>query len=57
MIIISHTLSQIIDAGKIIVMEQGGHETVYDKSGTGKKRFDAMARSLNIDKIAKTMND
>ncbi|HOZ77462.1 MAG TPA: ABC transporter ATP-binding protein [Ferruginibacter sp.] len=62
-IIISHSISQIIDADKIIVMEkgrvveQGDHETVYDKGGTYKKIFDAMAHSLNIEKIAKTMNE
>jgi len=62
-IIISHSISQIIDADKIIVMEkgrvveQGDHEAVYEKGGTYKKIFDAMAHSLNIDKIAKTMNE
>lgn len=62
-IIISHSISQIIDADKIIVMEkgrvveQGDHETVYAKGGTYKQIFDAMAHSLNIEKIAKTMND
>jgi ABC-type multidrug transport system fused ATPase/permease subunit len=62
-IIISHSISQIIDADKIIVMEkgrvaeQGDHETVYDNGGTYKKIFDAMAHSLNIEKIAKTMNE
>ena len=62
-IIISHSISQIIDADKIIVMEkgkvveQGDHETVYDKAGTYKKIFDAMAHSLNIEKIAKTLDD
>ena len=62
-IIISHSISQIIDADKIIVMEkgkvveQGDHEAVYDKAGTYKKIFDAMAHSLNIEKIAKTLDD
>ena len=62
-IIISHSISQIIDADKIIVMEkgrvveQGDHETVYDKAGTYKSIFDAMAHSLNIEKIAKTLNE
>lgn len=62
-IIISHSISQIIDADKIIVMEkgrvveQGDHESVYDKAGTYKKIFDAMAHSLNIEKIAKTLDD
>ena len=62
-VIISHSISQIIDADKIIVLEkgrvveQGTHETVYDKNGTYKKIFDAMAHSLNIEKIARTLND
>jgi ABC-type multidrug transport system fused ATPase/permease subunit len=62
-IIISHSISQIIDADKIIVMEkgrvveQGDHETVYERGGVYKQIFDAMAHSLNIEKIAKTMND
>jgi ABC-type multidrug transport system fused ATPase/permease subunit len=62
-VIISHSISQIIDADKIIVLEkgkvaeQGTHETVYDKDGAYKKIFDAMAHSLNIDKIARTLNE
>ena len=62
-VIISHSISQIIDADKIIVLEkgkvveQGTHETVYDKNGAYKKIFDAMAHSLNIEKIARTLND
>jgi ABC-type multidrug transport system fused ATPase/permease subunit len=62
-IIISHSISQIIDADKIVVLEkgrvveQGDHETVYDKAGTYKTIFDAMAHSLNIEKIAKTLNE
>ena len=62
-VIISHSISQIIDADKIIVLEkgkvveQGTHETVYDKNGAYKKIFDAMANSLNIEKIARTLND
>jgi ABC-type multidrug transport system fused ATPase/permease subunit len=62
-IIISHSISQIIDADNIIVLEkgrvveQGDHETVYDKAGTYKSIFDAMAHSLNIEKIAKTLNE
>jgi ABC-type multidrug transport system fused ATPase/permease subunit len=62
-IIISHSISQIIDADKIIVMEkgrvveEGEHEMVYDKGGTYKKIFDAMAHSHNIGKIARTMEE
>ncbi len=60
-IIISHSISQIIDADMIIVMdkgrvvETGTHEEVYNLKGTYAKIFDAMVDSLNIDKIAKTM--
>lgn len=60
-IIISHSISQIIDADLIIVMdkgrvvETGTHEDVYKLKGTYAKIFDAMVESLNIEKIAKTM--
>lgn len=59
-IVISHSISQIIDAERIYVMEEGEvvesgiHEEVYRNGGAYKKIFDAMARSLNLDKIAKT---
>lgn len=62
-IIISHSISQIIDSDKIYAMEQGkvmesgAHEEIYDQNGIYKNIFDAMARSLNIDKIAKTLED
>ena len=59
-IVISHSLSQIIDADWIYVMEEGKvvesglHQEVYNAGGAYKKIFDAMARSLNLDKISKT---
>lgn len=62
-IIISHSISQIIDSDNIFAMEMGkvvesgSHEEIYDQNGTYKSIFDAMARSLNIDKIAKTLED
>lgn len=62
-IIISHSISQIIDSDKIYVMrkgqiaESGTHETLYHNNGAYKEIFDAMARSLNIDKISKTLDD
>lgn len=62
-IIISHSISQIIDSDKIYAMEQGkvmesgAHDEIYDQNGIYKNIFDAMARSLNIDKIAKTLDD
>ncbi len=60
-IIISHSISQIIDADCIYVMkdgyvvESGSHEDIYNMNGTYKDIFDAMARSLNIEKISKTL--
>jgi len=62
-IIISHSISQIIDAENIIVLdkgrvaEQGQHEVLYENKSTYFEIFNAMANSLNIDKIAKTMSD
>lgn len=62
-IIISHSISQIIDSDYTYVMKQGEvvehgvHEDVYRQNGTYKEIFDAMAKSLNIDKIAKTYED
>jgi len=62
-IIISHSISQIIDADRIYamekgrVMEAGSHDEIYAQNGTYKKIFDAMARSLNIEKIAKTYDE
>jgi len=58
-IIISHSISQIIDADEIYALknghvEQGGTpEQVYRQGGVFKEIFDASARSLNIDKIAR----
>ncbi len=62
-IIISHSISQIIDSNCIYVMkegrvvESGTHEELYRHEGTYKEIFDAMARSLNIDKISKTLEE
>ncbi|MCD0187072.1 MULTISPECIES: ABC transporter ATP-binding protein [Acinetobacter] len=62
-IIISHSLSQIIDADYTYVMkegriaEHGEHDTLYHQNGVYKEIFDAMAKSLNIEKIAKTFED
>jgi ABC-type multidrug transport system fused ATPase/permease subunit len=60
-IIISHSLSQIIDADYIYAMkdgtivEHGTHEEVYQNGKVYREIFDASARSLNIEKIAKTI--
>lgn len=62
-IIISHSLSQIIDADYTYVMkegciaEHGEHDALYHQDGIYKEIFDAMAKSLNIEKIAKTFED
>jgi len=62
-VIISHSISQIIDADVIYAMkegrvaEAGPHETVYRLNGVYREIFDASARSLNIEKIAKTYDD
>ncbi|WP_173912190.1 ABC transporter ATP-binding protein [Acinetobacter sp. Marseille-Q1618] len=62
-IIISHSLSQIIDADYTYVMkeghiaEHGEHDDLYHQDGAYKEIFDAMAKSLNIEKIAKTFED
>jgi ABC-type multidrug transport system fused ATPase/permease subunit len=61
-ITISHSISQIIDSHCIFVMkngyvvESGTHDEIYHLDGTYKEIFDAMARSLNIDKISKTLD-
>ncbi|MNP81342.1 putative multidrug transporter membrane [compost metagenome] len=58
----SHSISQIIDSNEIVVMEKGRvvekgiHEDLYDRRGTYYKIFSAMANSLNLDKISKTLN-
>lgn len=60
-VIISHNIGQIIDADKIYVLQegrvvQGGTpEEVYKQGGIYKDIFDASARSMNVDKIAQTM--
>lgn len=62
-IMISHSLSQIIDADYTYVMqegrivEHGEHHQLYHMDGSYKEIFDAMAKSLNIEKIAKTFED
>ena len=56
-VIISHSISQIIDADCIHVMqkgrivESGTHEQLYAGKGAYADIFNAMARSLNMDKI------
>src|SRR5215204_653757 len=61
-VVISHSISQIIDADIIFVLkegrvvEHGTHEELYDREGTYREIFDASARSLNLDKISRTLD-
>lgn len=62
-IIISHSLSQIIDSEMIYALQKGevkqsgAPDDVYHQGGIYKEIFDASARSLNIDKIARLTDD
>ena len=61
-IIISHNIGQIIDADKIYVLKEGHvvqsgtPDEVYQQGGVYKDIFDASARSMNVDKIANTID-
>ena len=61
-IIISHSISQIIDSDVIYALKEGRVEqsgdpdTLYRKGGIYKDIVDASARSLNIDKLAQTID-
>lgn len=60
-IIISHNISQIIDADVVYALKDGHVEQcgnpddVYKKGGIYKEIIDASARSMNIEKIARTI--
>ena len=60
-VMISHSLSQIVDADCAYVLQQGRvvesgtHSALYAQSGPYRRIFDASARSLNIEKIARTL--
>jgi ABC-type multidrug transport system fused ATPase/permease subunit len=62
-IIISHSISQIIDSEMVYALktghveESGDPDTIYKKGGIYKEIIDASARSLNIEKIARTIDD
>lgn len=62
-VIISHSLSQILDSDNIYVMkkgrvvESGTHEQLYEQEGVYKEIFDASARSLNLDRLVKTYKE
>ena len=61
-IIISHSISQIIDSDVIYTMKEGRVEQsgdpdgLYREGGVYKEIVDASARSLNIDKLAQTLD-
>jgi ABC-type multidrug transport system fused ATPase/permease subunit len=61
-IMISHSISQIIDSDIIYALQQGrveqsGHpDEVYRAGGIYKEIVDASARSLNIEKLAQTLD-
>ena len=60
-VIISHSISQIIDSDVIFVLkegrvvERGTHEELYEQNGVYREIFNASARSLNLDRISKTL--
>ena len=62
-VIISHSISQIVDADVIYVLKQGRivehgtHEQLVLNEGTYKEIFDASARSLNLARIARTFEN
>ena len=62
-IIISHSISQIIDSEMVYALktghveESGDPDSIYKKGGIYKEIIDASARSLNIEKIARTIDD
>ena len=61
-IIISHSISQIIDSDQIYALKEGRVEQsgnpdeVYKQGGVYKEIVDASARSLNIGKLAQTID-
>lgn len=61
-VIISHSLSQILDSDQIYVMKKGRiaefgtHTELYEKEGVYREIFDASARSLNLDKMIGMMS-
>ena len=63
-VIISHSISQIIDSDIIYVMQKGRivecgtHDELYHRTdGAYRNIFNSMARSLNIEKISRTIED
>lgn len=62
-VVISHSISQIIDSDVIYVLKEGRvveigtHDELYDKHGTYFEIFNASARSLNLNRIAQTLEE
>jgi ABC-type multidrug transport system fused ATPase/permease subunit len=60
-VVISHSISQILDSDVIFVLKQGRvvesgtHEELYERGETYSEIFNASARSLNLDRISKTL--
>ncbi len=60
-VVISHSISQIIDSDVIFVLkegrviESGRHEELYEHGKIYREIFNASARSLNLDRISKTL--
>ena len=60
-VVISHSISQIIDSDVIFVLkegrvvESGTHEELYERGKVYREIFDASARSLNLGRISKTL--
>ncbi|MEZ4900899.1 MAG: ABC transporter ATP-binding protein [Spirosomataceae bacterium] len=60
-LIISHNISQIMDADQIYVMQEGEiiangtHESLYAQGGLYRQIIDSNARSLNIGRLAATV--
>ena len=61
-VVISHSISQIIDSDVIYVLKEGRvveigtHDDLYDRRGTYFEIFNASARSLNLDKLSRTLD-
>ena len=62
MVVISHSISQIIDSDIVFAMKEGRVEQsgdpdgLYRKGGIYKDIVDASARSMNIEKLAETID-
>ena len=62
-VLISHSLSQILDADLIFVLESGrlvehgSHEALHALGGVYHRIFEASARSLNLERLLRTLPD